>query len=168
MRPRTPRVSMRALCGPAPAGQSGDTLRPRGLNSGFCLLVAALPLLATQEGFKVIVHASHGQTSVDRKTLADVFLRKAAKWPDGVTAIPVDQLDRSDVRQAFSRDVLGKSVSAVKSYWQQAIFSGRGVPPVEKKTDLDVTVFVQSNPGAIGYVSATAPIGQAKVLPIDP
>jgi ABC-type phosphate transport system substrate-binding protein len=149
------------------AGRTGDTLRLPSMNSGLCLLVAALPLLAPQELFKVVVHPAHSPATVDRKTLAEVFLKKAAKWADGTAATPVDQVDRSDVRQAFSREVLGKSVSAVKNYWQQAIFSGRGVPPVEKKTDLDVIVFVQSTPGAVGYVSATAPTGKAKVLQVE-
>jgi ABC-type phosphate transport system substrate-binding protein len=70
---------------------------------------------------------------------------------------PVDQAKSSAVRDAFSREILGKSVAAVEQYWTQAIFSGRAVPPVEKHSDADVLAYVRENPGAIGYVSASAP-----------
>ena len=55
--------------------------------------------------------------------------------------------------------MLHKSVSAVKSYWQQQIFSGRGVPPTERSTDSEVLAYVRSNPNAIGYVSSAAALG---------
>jgi hypothetical protein len=50
-------------------------------------------------------------------------------------------------------------VSAVESYWQQAIFSGRSVPPLEKASDAEVLAFVRANPGAVGYVSGGADLG---------
>ena len=47
-------------------------------------------------------------------------------------------------------------MTAVKSFWQRMIFSGRGVPPVEKDTDEEVLSYVGANAGAIGYLSAGA------------
>jgi len=35
------------------------------------------------------------------------------------------------IRVAFSKSVHGKSVGAVRAFWQQQIFSGRDVPPPE-------------------------------------
>ncbi len=58
------------------------------------------------------------------------------------------------VRDAFYRKVAGKSPSAVKSYWNQLIFSGREVPQVSKTTDDDVVAYVHANPGALAYVAA--------------
>ena len=72
--------------------------------------------------------------------------------------------ETSPVRDSFSREVLGKSVPAVEQYWTQAIFSGRAVPPVEKRTDADVLAYVRETPGAIGYVSASTPTEGVKRL----
>jgi ABC-type phosphate transport system substrate-binding protein len=91
-----------------------------------------------------------------------MFLRLQTDWPDGGHARPVDQSKSSPVRDAFSREVLGKSLAAVEQYWTQAIFSGRAVPPVEKRTDADVLAYVRENPGAIGYVSASSPLDGVK------
>ena len=63
---------------------------------------------------------------------------------------------------------LGRSVSAVRAYWQQQIFSGRNVPPVERPSDAEVLTFVKEHPNAIGYVSASTPaIDGTKTLPVS-
>jgi ABC-type phosphate transport system substrate-binding protein len=69
----------------------------------------------------------------------------------------VDQQEESEVRKQFTREIHGRQVTSVKSYWQQMIFSGRDVPPPEKASDAEVLAFVAANPNAIGYVSAAAP-----------
>jgi hypothetical protein len=62
--------------------------------------------------------------------------------------------------------VLKRSVQAVKTYWQQRIFSGRGVPPPELESDDAVVRYVENNPGALGYISGTAALGKTKVLAV--
>ena len=62
--------------------------------------------------------------------------------------------------------VLRRSVAAVRSYWQQRIFSGRGVPPPELDDDAAVVRYVLKYPGAIGYVTEGTPLEGAKVVTI--
>ena len=62
----------------------------------------------------------------------------------------------------------GKKTTAVRSYWLQVIFSGRGVPPPEKPSDKDVIAYVKAHPGAIGYVAATTATDDVKVLKVVP
>jgi ABC-type phosphate transport system substrate-binding protein len=112
-------------------------------------------------GYNVVVHASNPISSISRDEASKLFLKKTPKWGTGAEVVPVDLPEGSAVREAFTKTVLKKSVAAVKSYWQQQIFSGRGVPPTEKSSDAEVVSFVRSNPNAIGYVSATAPVGSA-------
>lgn len=128
------------------------------------LAVLALPGRAAAPGYRVIVHPSNPATSLDRRFVADAFLKKVTRWPNDQLIRPVD-LDRdSAVRRRFSDDVLKRSVAAVASYWQQLVFSGRGVPPPELDSDDQVVRFVLRNPGAIGYVSDGAGIETAKVV----
>ena len=59
-----------------------------------------------------------------------------------------------------------RSVAAVKSYWQQMVFSGRGVPPPELDTEAQVVSFVLRNPGSVGYVSVGTSLHGARTLAV--
>ncbi len=129
------------------------------------LLAAALflaPAAALPAEFVLVANPSVSTAAISRAEATRIFLRLQSEWPDGGHARPVDQSKSSPLRDAFSREVLGKSLSSVEQYWTQAIFSGRAVPPVEKRNDADVLAYVRENPGAVGYVSASAPLEGVK------
>ena len=122
--------------------------------------------VAPSPAFQVIVHPRNPTSSVDKKFLADVFLKKRTRWPNDEVVKPVDGSARSAVRGRFSEQVLRRSVAAVRRYWQQIVFSGRGVPPPELESDEAIIGFVLKHQGAIGYVSAGANPGGAKVVQV--
>lgn len=117
--------------------------------------------------YKVIVNNANGKSSLAKKELVQLFMKKTPQWSDGTPVVAVDQTEKSTVRERFTQEIHGKSVSAVKSYWQQQIFSGRDVPPVEKSSDAQVIAFVKQNPGAIGYVAAGADTAGVKVVTVQ-
>lgn len=120
-----------------------------------------------QSGFKLVVHPSNPTSSLTREQAAKLFLKKANTWSDGRAVVPVDQVESSAIRVAFAKQVLGKKVSEVKAYWQQQIFSGRAIPPVERSSDAQVVRFVAGNELAIGYVAEGAAKGDLKVVQIS-
>ena len=143
------------------------------MKSLICALTLAMTLggaqlvaARTDAPFVVVVSASNPVSSITRDQASKLFLKKTPTWDNGRgEVVPVDQPEGSAVREAFTKAVLRKSVSAVKSYWQQQIFSGRGVPPTEKASDSEVVSYVRANPNAIGYVSpAAASAGGVKVV----
>lgn len=129
-------------------------------------LVPAGALGADPPPLVVIVHPSNPSSVLERKFVADAFLKKATRWSDEKVIKPVDGHRNSAVRQRFSEDVLRRSVEAVKAYWQQIVFSGRGVPPPELDTDADIVSYVLRNSGAIGYVSGGADLRGAKIVQV--
>jgi ABC-type phosphate transport system substrate-binding protein len=114
--------------------------------------------------FHVIVNPANAMVSADRKFIAEAFLKKVTRWPNDDLIRPVDQESRATVRQVFSDGVLKRSVAAIKSYWQQMVFSGTGVPPPELDSEAEVVKFVLKNRGAVGYVSAGMNLQGAKIL----
>jgi ABC-type phosphate transport system substrate-binding protein len=122
---------------------------------------------AVAAGYKVIVNNANGTSTLAKKDLSQLFMKKTAKWSDGTPVVAVDQTEKSTAREKFTQEVHGKSVAAVKSYWQQQIFSGRDVPPVEKSSDAQVVAFVKQNAGAIGYVSESADTSTVKVITVQ-
>ncbi len=138
------------------------------------LLLAAGPFAGALQGepraaneFVVIVHPQNPATSLTRRFVSGALLKKVRSWPDGSTVSPVDLVHTSAVRSRFSEEVHSRSLPAVKSYWQQMIFSGRELPPPELPTDDEVIQFVLKYPGAIGYVSAGAATGVVKVVRLE-
>lgn len=129
------------------------------------LLAASVPALAAD--YQVVVNSSNPRSSMTRDQLGKIFLKRIVKWDNDVPIVPVDQVAAAKVRVLFTRIVHRKPDSAIASYWQQQIFSGRAVPPAEKPSDAAVIAFVKSEEGAIGYVSEGASTDGVKVLRIE-
>ena len=124
------------------------------------------PALADEAtpAFRVVVHPSNSTRSVERSFLADAFLKKTTRWTEGDAIRPADLRPTVDARRSFTERVLKRSVGAVRSYWQQRIFSGRDVPPPELESDDEMLAFVAKHPGAVGYVSGSAKLKGVKEL----
>ncbi len=116
--------------------------------------------------YQVIVNASNPTRSLTRDQVRKIFLKKMLRWDSGTPVAPVDQVASSPVRAVFTRVVHEKPVSAMVSYWQQQIFTGRGVPPPEKANDAAVIAFVKAQPGAIGYITGGKSAGGIKPLSV--
>jgi ABC-type phosphate transport system substrate-binding protein len=114
----------------------------------------------------VIVHPDNPVTRLDKKFITNAFLKKRSRWGDDTAIKPVDLEPGSSVRKKFSKDVLGRSVSAVRRYWNQQVFSGRGVPPPELDSEEDVVRYVRKNRGAIGYVSEGVDLEGVKIVQV--
>jgi ABC-type phosphate transport system substrate-binding protein len=114
----------------------------------------------------VIVHGSNPVESLRAGYASQLFLNKISRWEHGEKVKPVDRSPRSATRIEFSKSVHGRPVRAVKSYWQQMIFSGRGLPPPELRSDAEVIEYVRRNPGAIGYVWEGTVLENVKAIEI--
>ena len=129
------------------------------------LSAAAYP--ADGPSFVVIVNPANIAT-LTRNELANIFMKRITRWNDrAVPILVVDALPDSPVREEFSRCVLHRDVGAMEAYWQQQIFSGRDVPPVEKASDSEVVALVRANPGAIGYVDAAADTSGVRIVTVQ-
>lgn len=131
------------------------------------LWLAAATAAQDAPAFKVVVQAANPVDSLTRAQVSQLLLKKTTRWTDGSKALPVDQLKKSALRQAFSQEIHGKDVRAIEAYWQGLIFTGRGTPPPELASDAEVLSYVSSKSAAIGYVSKAATLGDGvKVVTI--
>lgn len=127
-------------------------------------LLAISVVAADAEALRVIAHPRAPVATVDRKFVTDAFLKKRTRWNDDLVIRPVDLGASSAVRRRFSDEVLGRTVEAVRRYWNQQVFSGRNVPPPQVDSEAAVVDYVLAHPGAIGYVHASTDIRGAKVV----
>ena len=131
------------------------------------LTAASVAAEQPRSAYVLIAHPASRVSRIDRGFLAEVFLRRATRWPDDTPIHPVDLAPESPARIRFSQDILSRSVASVRSYWQQRIFSGQGLPPPELSNDEAVVSYVVTHPGAIGYVAAGTPLSGAALLDVN-
>jgi ABC-type phosphate transport system substrate-binding protein len=106
------------------------------------------------EGFQIVVHPSVEGSKISRSVLADIYKKDVIRWGNDVRIRPVDQSSQTPVRQAFTREILGRSLGEVQEYWTQRLAVDRELPPATKASDEAVLAFVARKKGAIGYVSS--------------
>ncbi|MEX2281954.1 MAG: hypothetical protein WEE89_05685 [Gemmatimonadota bacterium] len=128
----------------------------------FCVLAIVagpLELTAQETTYQVVVSASNPITTLSRTEVSRIFLKRQPTWEHGGSIVAVDLERTSTTRATFTKEVHGRSVTAIGTFWQQQIFAGKQLPPTEKSNDEDVLSHIRSNPNAIGYVSAGAALG---------
>jgi ABC-type phosphate transport system substrate-binding protein len=131
-------------------------------------LLAALAIGATAASgadIKVIANPSVGATSVSSDELKGVFLATKSSLSDGSHVEPV-LLKSGAVHEAFLKDYVGKSDSALETYYRSLVFTGKGSMPKAFATDAEVVAYVEKTKGAIGYVATATATSTAKVLDV--
>jgi ABC-type phosphate transport system substrate-binding protein len=121
------------------------------------LLALALLLgsIVTRADVVAVVSAKSPITALSKSQVADIFLGKASRFPDGVQAVPIDQAEGSITRVEFYAKVIGKTTAQIKAYWSKIIFTGRGQPPPTVSSSAEVKELLVENPAAIGYIDAS-------------
>jgi ABC-type phosphate transport system substrate-binding protein len=144
-------------------------MKPTILIITVLIMIAFLPFkpAAAEERFVVIINAETQADKLDRKFLADIFLGRATRWSDDTAIRPVDSRPEAPARAGFSQEVLARSVTSIRNYWQQRIFSGQGLPPPELANDEEILTYVLNHRGAIGYVSATTNLNGVRTVQVN-
>jgi ABC-type phosphate transport system substrate-binding protein len=119
---------------------------------------------AFAENVVAVVSSRSSVTTLSANQLADIFLGKANRYPDGSQAVPIDQAEGSATRDAFYARVTGKSAAQMKAHWSKIIFTGRGQPPKEVASSIEVKKLVAGDPRAIGYIESGLVDGSVRVL----
>jgi len=115
-------------------------------------LALSLSCTLVEADVVAVVSAKNPITALDKSQVADIFLGKASRFPNGVQAVPIDQAEGLAVRDEFYGKVVGKTASQIKAYWSKIIFTGRGQPPPSVSNSIEMKKRISDNPAAIGYI----------------
>lgn len=127
------------------------------------LLLAAAPAAASQEVVPV-VSAKSSITVLNANQVADIFLGRSSRFPDGTVAVPIDLAEDSPLRERFYSLFTGKSPSQLKAHWSKIIFTGRGQPPRQVAGSAEAKRALAENPNAIAYIDARQVDSSVRVL----
>jgi hypothetical protein len=125
-------------------------------------LFTAAPGLPAE--IKVIANPSVSSSSISAGELKEVFLLTKNSVGGG-HAEPV--LEKGGAaHEAFVKEYLGKTDTALQTYYRSLIFTGKASMPKTLGADADVVAYVAKTKGAIGYVSAGAATEGVKTLEV--
>jgi ABC-type phosphate transport system substrate-binding protein len=111
-----------------------------------------------------VVSARSPVTTLSKSQVADIFLGRSSRFPDGAQATPIDQPEASSVRDEFYNEVTGKSRAQLKAHWSKIIFTGRGQPPKIVSSGAEVKKLLAANLFAIAYIDASQVDTSVRVL----
>jgi ABC-type phosphate transport system substrate-binding protein len=115
-------------------------------------LALSLSCTVVEADVVAVVSVKNPVTALDKSQVADIFLGKASRFPNGVQAVPIDQAEGLAVRDEFYGKVFGKTAAQLKAYWSRIIFTGRGQPPPSVSSSIEMKKRISDNPAAIGYI----------------
>jgi ABC-type phosphate transport system substrate-binding protein len=119
---------------------------------------------ASSQEVVAVVSAKSPITTLNASQVADIFLGKTSRFPDGTQAVPIDLGEDSPARDKFYAQFTGKSPAQVKAHWSKIIFTGRGQPPRQASSYSEAKKLIAENPNAIGYIDGSAVDGSVRVL----
>jgi ABC-type phosphate transport system substrate-binding protein len=124
------------------------------MKTRYLLLTAMLWLSCASAHGEVVavVSADNAVSGLSMTDIADIFLGKRARYPDGRAAIPLDQTEGSAEREAFYSRYANKSPVEMKMHWSKLIFTGRGQPPRQVGDASAVKAALAMQPNAISYL----------------
>ena len=114
---------------------------------------------------KIIANPSVGASSVSANELKRVFLLEKNALDDGSRVEPVVAKGGS-THEAFLREYLSKTDSALQTYYRSLVFTGKASMPKTLGSEAEVAAFVAKTKGAIGYVSASTAAPGTKTLEV--
>lgn len=126
------------------------------------VLLCAFASFAVADVAVIVNPANTDDISAD--DVQKIYLAKTKTFPNGKTAIPVDQTEGSAIRVEFLSKVIGKDEAQMKSYWTRLIFTGKGVPPNALPSDEQVKELVSRNVDAIGFIDAGSVDDSVRVI----
>jgi ABC-type phosphate transport system substrate-binding protein len=134
--------------------------------------IAALGILVASERLPAdevaVVSAKSTVTTLSKSQVANIFLGKTSRFPDGMQAVPIDQSEGTLARDEFYAWITGKSAAQMKAYWSKIIFTGRGQPPKAVPGSSEIKKIVVANPDAIGYIEPKLVDDTLRVVTVTP
>lgn len=140
----------------------------------WCSAVMLLALMAGQAAFAsdaefvIIVAADNPVDHLAAHEIVDMYLGRSARFPDGRPVAPVEHKYDSAAKEAFYRNLLQQNPAQVRAHWSRLVFTGRGKPPRQAGSSIELVEIVARNPNAIGYVEPGFIDESVRIIRVDP
>ena len=108
-------------------------------------------LFAQAQAGEIVVIGNSNVPKMDPATIQKVYTGKIISV-SGINVTPVGVKPGTSARTLFLQEFLNQDEEKYTAYWTVRRYIGKGAPPAELASDADVINYVQSTPGAVGYI----------------
>lgn len=127
------------------------------------LLVIMLPAKAG-ESLWVVVNAESDIDSLTHHQLVDIFMGRYRTFPNGDMVTVYENASDQQLREAFYRSLVNRSLAQVNAYWARLQFSGRVRQPEEIQSMATLNQRMASTPSAISFIKSSDITDAMKVV----
>ena len=127
-------------------------------------LALGLSISAVSADVVAVVSSKSPITTLSKNQVMNIFLGKTTRFPDGSSAVPIDQTEGSAARDEFYTRIADMSAAQVKAFWSKIIFTGRGQPPKTVANGVEAKKVLLGNPNAIGYIDQSLVDSSVRVV----
>lgn len=82
------------------------------------------------------------------------------------SSVSASAISADELKNVFVKEYLGKTDSALQTYYRSLVFTGKASMPKMLGADAEVVTYVAKTKGAIGYVSAGTSAEGVKTLEV--
>lgn len=132
---------------------------------GVAVLGAWMAATASAGEIRIIANPGIPLSAISADEVQHFFLETKVKLPDGTRVEPVLQ-SGGPAHNEILRRFLGKTDTALITYYRSLVFTGRGLIPKTLDSDAAVAAYVARTKGAIGYVRADTSTPGCKTLEV--
>jgi hypothetical protein len=111
----------------------------------------------------VIVNSANTD-QINAKLIKRIYLGKIKAFPNGKKVKVLTLKDNAPETETFRQTALKKSNSQFKSYWSKLAFTGKGTPPTEVSSAVEMINAVKADASSIGFVDSSAVTGDVTVV----
>ena len=116
---------------------------------------------------KIIANRDVDASEISRDDLSRIFLITKTSLP-GVSHVEPVLENAGALFALFSKEYIGRTNSALLTYYRALMFSGKASIPRSFGSDSEVAEYVAKTKGAIGFVGVAANTPGVKVLKVTP
>lgn len=108
-------------------------------------------VLSGAHASEIVVIGNSNVPKMDTATIRKVYTGRFTSVA-GVGVTPVSVKPGAVARSRFLQQFLEQDEEKYTAYWTVRRYIGKGAPPTELASAADVISYVQSTPGALGYI----------------
>lgn len=117
----------------------------------------------------VVVPTESTVKSLSYLDVANIFLARTNRYPNGEKSIPIELKDNI-LRKEFYQHISGKTPKQLTAYWTTLVFTGKGRPPKSYVTNNELIHKLKVDPRAMTYLDETHVTNKMRIVysfPLD-
>lgn len=104
------------------------------------------------KGNYILIGNTIGLKEIKKKNIKEIFAGEKGYWANKSKIILVLPSSKNPLAEVVAKNTYNMSVMSMQKYWLSLTFQGNVNPPLFMDDDLATIKFIESNPGAVGFI----------------